>query len=156
MPYIYTRITHTLETFNLDILDAQGQSTDVLVCGQFIIPEPAQAKELANAIQAVLAQDTLPKRLKKRKKIEHASFHTPLHVAIEPAGTQYKILVRTSNRPGLLADLCHLLTYHQLRIQKMRISTLGEKVEDSFWVQPERPVNWQKINKALLGACQSG
>ena len=61
--------------------------------------------------------------------------------------------MRTRNRPGLLADICQLLTYYQLRIHQIRISTLGEKVEDSFWVQPERPVNWQKINKKLLEVC---
>lgn len=153
MPYIYTRITHTLETLNLDILDAQGQSTDTLVCGQFVITEPAQVQEVERAIQMALTDEMLPKRLKKRKKAEHASFDIPPHVAIEPAGTQYKISVRTRNRHGLLADICQLLTYYQLRIHKMRISTLGEKVEDSFWVQPERPVNWQKINKKLLEVC---
>ena len=153
LPYIYTRITHVLETFSLDILDAQGQSTDTLVCGQFVISKPPEPNGLNQALHSALQQATLPKRSQRRKKNEHASFDIPSNVLVEAEGSIQKISVYTANRAGLLADLCQVLTYYQLRIQKMRISTLGEKVEDSFWVQPERPVNWQKINQKLLEVC---
>ena len=42
------------------------------------------------------------------------------------------IEIKTSDRPGLLASICHVFLKHGAVIKKARIATYGEKAEDRF------------------------
>ncbi|MNT64391.1 Bifunctional uridylyltransferase/uridylyl-removing enzyme [compost metagenome] len=59
------------------------------------------------------------------------------------------------DRPGLLADVAHVLRDQQLRVQDARIATFGERAEDQFQLtdrhdQPLTETSRQALRDALM------
>jgi [protein-PII] uridylyltransferase len=52
----------------------------------------------------------------------------------DKAGTHTTLEISTADRPGLLARLGSVLSEHQVSIQGAKIQTLGERVEDVFFL----------------------
>ena len=57
---------------------------------------------------------------------------TEVTVATEPGAEVSTLTVHASDRPGLLADIGTLLNELEVRVQRARINTLGDRVEDIF------------------------
>jgi [protein-PII] uridylyltransferase len=55
-------------------------------------------------------------------------------VSNDPINHRTVVEIATSDRPGLLADIGRAFKRLDLRMQSARISTLGERVEDVFFV----------------------
>ena len=55
---------------------------------------------------------------------------------LEPdeTGQQYVLSIRTADRTGLLYAIAETLTRHGVALHTARISTLGERVEDTFLI----------------------
>jgi [protein-PII] uridylyltransferase len=63
------------------------------------------------------------------------------------------------DRPGLLADVAHVLRDQQLRVQDARIATFGERAEDQFQLtdrhdQPLTESSRQALREALLASLE--
>ena len=52
----------------------------------------------------------------------------------DEAGAHTTLEIATADRPGLLARLGSVLSEHQVSIQGAKIQTLGERVEDVFFL----------------------
>jgi len=66
----------------------------------------------------------------------------------EPNSPYTALEVITPDRQGLLAIIGYILIDHKLLLRKAKIATLGERVEDIFFVTDAR---WRPIDdKALL------
>ncbi|MGB2286773.1 MAG: ACT domain-containing protein, partial [Porticoccaceae bacterium] len=61
------------------------------------------------------------------------------------------IEVITPDRPGLLAHLATIFLRYDLNLYNAKISTLGERVEDTFYVtdQQHRPLNDQQLSQEI-------
>ncbi|WP_162902110.1 [protein-PII] uridylyltransferase [Facilibium subflavum] len=71
---------------------------------------------------------------KSREKAEQQRIKTQVEIHT-PKGKSYtKIIIKTADRPGLLAELCYLFDTLQLQVVRARIHTAGTRVEDHFYV----------------------
>jgi [protein-PII] uridylyltransferase len=64
------------------------------------------------------------------------SFPITPDVMLEPdeSGQQYVLSIRAADRTGLLYAIAETLTRHGAALHTARISTLGERVEDTFLI----------------------
>ncbi|WP_308366844.1 MULTISPECIES: [protein-PII] uridylyltransferase [unclassified Microbulbifer] len=144
---VFAAVVTGLDMLNLDIHDARlyssasGYTVDTFYVldesGQPLLDEPHQLEQIRKTLQEELAlvedyskviQRRTPRRLKMFELATRASITT------EP-GDQYSTLEITSaDRPGLLARIARIFITHDLRLHNARISTLGERVEDTFHI----------------------
>ena len=67
------------------------------------------------------------------------SFPLEPHVQIDPEekNDRWRLTVHASDRPGLLYRIARILARHNINVQLAKISTMGERVEDSFLIEGE-------------------
>ena len=109
-------------------------------------------KALAGNIQILRpARRVIPRQLKHFRFAPRIEF-------IDSADHACTVLNMVApDRPGLLADVAHVLRDQQLRVQDARIATFGERAEDQFQLtdrndQPLTEASRQALRAALL-AC---
>ena len=95
------------------------------------------ARQLRYPIQAgMLNPRRMPRRLRQ--------FQRPTEARISnDANSSYSVLVvEASDRPGILARLCLLFVELSITVHNARITTLGERIEDTFYISGEdqRPI----------------
>ncbi len=108
--------------------------------------ERALTKALQTPEQfSVATEHRTPRRLKH--------FNMPTEVLIYSDKTQpYTVLeVITPDRPGILARIGRLLLDHNIVLQKAKIATLGERVEDVFFITTEQstPITDESLCRKL-------
>lgn len=106
---------------------------------------------LIKALKTPEQYPAIPKRHTTRR-LQH--FVTPTEVNIyEDENQPYTVVeVVTPDRPGLLARIGQIFINHDLILQKAKIATLGERVEDVFFVSNRalKPINDKKISALLI------
>ena len=80
--------------------------------------------------------DTFPEILQRRMPRRHKHFQVPTEVTISNDIAQDRTIIdlQTLDRPGLLARVGQLFAEYNIAVQNARIATLGERVEDVFFV----------------------
>ena len=65
-----------------------------------------------------------------------SSFPITPRVTLRPdeRGQRWLLAVSTSDRSGLLYSIARVLAGHQINLQLAKITTLGERVEDTFLI----------------------
>lgn len=149
MPHCNERFTIT--TSILSNYHATIQEAAILTCdNQFdldtyiILNEHHQAffsehstKLIENALKKALAEPTrIPVLVKRRPSRLHHHFKIKTTVFFSEDGeSQYTCLfLVTNDRAGLLANLSHVFAEHDLYLHNAKISTAGERVEDTFYI----------------------
>ena len=157
-------IAATLEKLELNIQDARlhtngnGDAFDVFYVltsdGQPVSDESLVRKGIVESLShAISNPETVsispsrrtPRRLKSFKRKTTAIFSSNL----ENNTTVLEVL--TPDRPGLLALLANIFFRFNLRLLTAKISTLGEQVEDIFYLTNSnyQPINDQNICQEL-------
>ena len=92
---------------------------------------------LTNALLTPEQYSIAPKQRTPRR-LQH--FSMPTEVMIYSDNMQpYTVLeVITPDRPGILARIGRILLKHNVVLQKAKIATLGERVEDVFFITTEQ------------------
>ena len=106
---------------------------------------PMVESDLAKALQA---QGPLPEPARRRVSRRVRSFPMAPRVTLRPDEKAQRWLLSISaiDRAGLLYLVARILARHKLSVQLAKISTLGERVEDSFLIQgPELQSNTRQI-----------
>jgi [protein-PII] uridylyltransferase len=106
---------------------------------------PMVESDLAKALQA---QGPLPEPARRRVSRRVRSFPMAPRVTLRPDDKAQRWLLSISaiDRAGLLYLVARILARHKLSVQLAKISTLGERVEDSFLIQgPELQSNTRQI-----------
>lgn len=77
-------------------------------------------------------QDTLKVQRRTPRHLKHFTMKTIAHISndIDKSATILEVI--TPDRPGLLAHLGRIFIHFRLRLLSAKISTLGERVEDTF------------------------
>lgn len=85
---------------------------------------------------ALASQGPLPEPVRGRVSRRVRSFPITPRVSLRPdeRGQRWLVSVSTSDRTGLLYGLARVLARHHINLQLAKISTLGERVEDTFLV----------------------
>ena len=144
-PNTFARICAALETLDLSIHDARiysdtkGGTLDTFFVlksdGSSLSSHPDNFAEIQEKIRHTLALEGL-KAVSRHTPRTVRAFTIPTSVAFseDKAGTHTTLEISTADRPGLLARLGSVLSEHQVSIQGAKIQTLGERVEDVFFL----------------------
>lgn len=148
---LFAATTAILEQLNLNIVDArisvasQGPwsiSSYVVLDeqGQPLGKDPARKERVRTRLVEELDDpDDYPEIIERRtpRQLKHFSFPTEITLSNDTFNQRTVIEVITPDRPGLLARVGRVLLEHRVRLTNAKIATLGERVEDAFFVTDE-------------------
>lgn len=140
---LFAAIVITLDRLGLAILQAraldgpQGTIFDTFHVLPSDPQHPPATAQIEAALQRALAGDLdrlLPSRRTQPRHLKH--FRIAPRIGLEPAadGQRTRLSLICTDRPGMLADVTHVLRQQRLRVHDARIATFGERAEDLFLV----------------------
>ena len=144
-PDLFARICGYFDTAGFNILDAKVHTTKAgyaLDTFQVISPTLDQHyRDLISLVETQLAQaldatgplhEPTRGRLSRRVK----SFPVTPRVTLRPdeRAQRWLLGVSTSDRSGLLYAIARVLARHRINLHLLKITTLGERVEDTFLI----------------------
>lgn len=142
------RITKTKDDFNLNTYMVLEQN------GRPLSDDSQRLEEIKSRLINALRQPQNPPSIARRhtpRWLKH--FTMPTQVSIYDDEIQgYTIVeVVTPDRPGLLARIGRIFLEHDLELQKAKIATLGERVEDVFFITTKhlKPLADSELHKVL-------
>ena len=162
---LFTAIAITLDRCGLAIQQARAldgphgtifDTFQVLPTDPRFMPEPAAIeRKLATVLAGSL--DVRPARRNQPRHLRH--FRIVPQIAFDQTadGRQTIFSLVCTDRPGLLADVAHVLREQRLRVHDARIATFGERVEDVFKLtdeqnQPLDEARREALREALLAS----
>lgn len=154
-----TRTGHALDSFQLtpaqplthDSMPAAGDTAFALL----------DARLIENGLaQAITATGPLRPPLRRRPSRRVRSFPVMPSISLLPddKACYWLLHITASDRPGLLYAIARVLSEHGLSVQLAKISTLGERAEDTFLIQGpalSHPTKRQEIEKRLAQVLQT-
>ena len=144
-PDLFARICGYFDMAHFSILDARVHTTltgHALDTFQVVVPELADHyRELTAMVETRLAQviderGPLPPPTRGRLSRRVKSFPITPRVDLRPdeKAQRWLLSVSASDRAGLLYGITRVLAKHELSVQLAKITTLGERVEDTFLI----------------------
>jgi len=143
---LFMRICGYFGRAGFSILDARVHTTGdmhALDTFQVVAPHLAGAyRELIHLVESGLlhaltqaGEPPAPQRLRPSRRVK--SFPIAPRVTLRPdeKAQRWLLSITATDRPGLLYLVAQVLSRHGLGIQLAKVSTLGERVEDTFLVQ---------------------
>ena len=148
--HLFAATVVELSKFNLDVVDATVATRDSGICfdtytvldneGRPLPRDPHLRGRILDRLKEVLG-DTISsvQRPKRRLPRQLRELPRPTEVTMTPTadGAASVLTILASDRPGLLATIGLMLVEMGLQLQSAKITTLGERVEDTFMVQTE-------------------
>jgi [protein-PII] uridylyltransferase len=147
---LFSDITNALEQLNLSVQDAKiYNSSNKNAIDTFILldaeglpigNDPVRLTHIKQFIFDILTSPEAAQEVQRRTPRQLKHFINPTHVTIttDIVRNQSVIEVQTPDRPGLLAIIARVFTEFNIQLQNAKITTLGEKVEDVFFVTDEQ------------------
>ena len=141
-PYLFASVAGELDRRNLSVYDAQiFTNRDGIATDSFIVLEP-NGKPLSVERYPVIQQSLLnvlsrtnyqpPKVRHSSKKLCYFSVPTTVNFLSTNNGRRTLVELTSLDQPGLLARVGEVFSELNLSLHNARISTIGERVEDSF------------------------
>jgi [protein-PII] uridylyltransferase len=161
IPDLFARICGYFDNAGFSVLDAKVHTTRAhfaLDTFQLVHPnveagDLAGYRDLISLVQTQLAQalgatGALPEPRRGRVSRRVKSFPVTPRVSLRPdeRAQRWLLSVSASDRAGLLYGIARVLARHHINLQLAKISTLGERVEDTFLIDgPELQHNRAQI-----------
>lgn len=149
-PHLFADIAATLDTLNLDIQDARimTSSASEFSLDTFIVLEqdgtgigdnPERLFEIQHKLLLEIQNPHDSPRPSRRVTRQQKYFKSKPEITIsnDPINQRTVVDVVASDRPGLLADIGRCFRRQKLILLNARISTLGEHIEDVFFIVDE-------------------
>ena len=146
---LFARICGYFDKYGFSIVDARIHTSKkryALDTFQVTTSEPSEIhyREMIELIETGLAQaidatGDLPLPAKRRISRRIKSFPMAPRVTLRPdeKAQNWLLEISASDKAGLLYKVARVLSLHQISVQLAKVSTLGERVEDSFLVRNE-------------------
>ncbi len=142
---LFSRICGYFDSAGFNILDAKVHTTaDGYALDTFQVTSPPFEQHYRDLIAyvetqlaaALAAVGPLPEPGKGRISRRVRSFPITPRVTLRPdeRGQRWLLTVSTSDRSGLLHAIAQVLARHGVNLQLAKITTLGERVEDTFLI----------------------
>jgi len=142
---LFTRICGYFDSAGFNILDAKIHTTaNGYALDTFQVTSPPFEQHYRDLIAFVETQlaaalangGPLPEPSRGRISRRVKSFPITPRVTLRPdeRGQRWLLAVSTSDRSGLLYSIARVLAGHQINLQLAKITTLGERVEDTFLI----------------------
>jgi [protein-PII] uridylyltransferase len=144
-PSTFARICAALETLDLTIHDARiysdadGSTLDTFFVlksdGSSLDSHPDTFQEIEDRIRRHLSETEL-KTVSRHTPRTVKAFTIPTSVEFSQDAASHltTLEITTADRPGLLARVGSVLSRHDVTVQGAKIQTLGERVEDIFFL----------------------
>jgi [protein-PII] uridylyltransferase len=144
-PDLFARICGYFDSAGFNILDAKIHTTKAgYALDTFQVISPTldhHYRDLISlvetqATQALKAEGPLPEPSRGRLSRRVKSFPITPRVTLRPdeRAQRWLLSVSTSDRSGLLYSIARVLAEHKINLQLAKITTLGERVEDTFLI----------------------
>lgn len=147
------------DQMNLDVLDARiitatrdfALDSYVLLdrSGTLLRDEDSQ-QELKQRLIDAFKNPTVPKLAQKRipRQLRHFNVPTVISFEFNEASGQHIMSLQTLDQPGLLARVGQVFLQHKIEVHAARITTLGERAEDMFYIsdQNDAPLSQAKLD----------
>lgn len=161
--FLFAHITASLDSLGLDIVDARVYTTqDNKTLNSYVILDedgsPLEDPEREQGIVLTL-QDTLqglnsaPTKVHRRTPMKVKAFTTKTNISFSPAPTDEQQIVMelvAADRPGLLSTIGQQFREKGIVLHNARISTVGERVEDTFFISiADQSANANEVLKEL-------
>jgi len=161
---LFAATTAVLEQLNLNIVDARINSSEgpysissyVVLDeqGQPLGVDPARKERVRKRlIEELDDPEDYPDIIHRRtpRQLKHFAFPTEVTFSNDTINQRTLMEVITPDRPGLLARIGQVLLEHRVRLTNAKIATLGERVEDVFFITDEqgRPLSDPGVCQAL-------
>ena len=78
-----------------------------------------------------------PVRGRLSRQVKNFPVPPQIEIRADERGNRYLMSITASDRPGLLFAVARTLSQHGIEVETAKISTLGERVEDSFLIAGE-------------------
>jgi [protein-PII] uridylyltransferase len=142
-PDLFARICGYFDTAGFSILDAKVHTTRkgyALDTFQVIRPEgDVHHRDLVPMVEQKLAAILLaggplpePRRGRLSRRVKSFPYTPRISLRPDERATAWLLTISTSDRAGLLYAIARVLARHGINLQLAKISTLGERVEDTF------------------------
>jgi [protein-PII] uridylyltransferase len=108
--------------------------------GQPIAEDGPRLRHIRDQLTAALGEDSsYPDIVKRRTPRQMKSFSIPTETSMSVDETKHVTVleVASPDRPGLLARLGKIFVDFNIELQAAKIQTLGERVEDVFFITDE-------------------
>jgi [protein-PII] uridylyltransferase len=148
-PDLFARICGYFDSAGFSIQDAKihttrtGYALDTfqVVSTRFDPDDPSGYRDLISLVEtqaamALASDGPLPEPASGRVSRRVRSFPVTPRVSLAPdeRAQRWLLTVSASDRSGLLYAIARVLARHQVNLQLAKVSTLGERVEDTFLV----------------------
>jgi len=163
--YLFSVITAALEQLNLSVLDARlyqavgGMALDSFyvldASGASIAQDTRRLQHIVGYLCETLSdRERFPEVVARRtpRQVRFFAMPTEAHLHLDTAMNVSVLEVITPDRPGLLARIGRIFFDYGIRLQAAKITTLGERVEDVFFITDSNGAPLQ--DKALVDAIQ--
>jgi [protein-PII] uridylyltransferase len=156
-PDLFARICGYFDQAGFSILDAKvhtannGYALDTFQVVSSMLPE--HNRELISMVESEL-QHTIeqagplppPSRGRVSRRVKSFPVAPRVHLAPDEKAQRWLLSISASDRVGLLYSVARVLARHHINLQLAKISTLGERVEDTFLIDgPELQQNKRQI-----------
>jgi [protein-PII] uridylyltransferase len=142
---LFARICGYFDSAGFNILDAKVHTTRTgFALDTFQVVSPMMEEHYRDVISlvetqaahALAAVGPLPEPSRGRISRRVKSFPVTPRVTLRPdeRAQRWLLSVSTSDRSGLLYAIARVLAKHRINLQLAKITTLGERVEDTFLV----------------------
>lgn len=156
-PDLFARICGYFDQAGFSILEAKihtatnGYALDTFQVVTAMLPE--HYRELCSMVESELCATIatagpLPRPSRGRVSRRVKSFPVPPRIDLRPdeKAQRWLLSISASDRVGLLYSIARVLANHKLNLQLAKVSTLGERVEDTFLIDgPELQQNRKQI-----------
>jgi [protein-PII] uridylyltransferase len=156
-PDLFARICGYFDHAGFSILDARihtannGYALDSFQVISSLLPE--HNRELISMIESDLQQTIdeagplpAPSRGRVSRRVKSFPIAPRVNLAPDEKAQRWLLSISASDRVGLLYSVARVLARHKINLQLAKISTLGERVEDTFLIDgPELQQNRKQI-----------
>ena len=145
--YLFSVVAAALEQLNLSIQDARlyGSAGDMAMDtffvldadGSSIATDTGRLNHIVDSLRETLKdRDRFPEVVARRtpRQARYFSMPTQTTMSEDPVRQVTVLEVITPDRPGLLARIGRIFFDYGIRLQTAKIATLGERVEDVFFI----------------------
>jgi len=144
-PLLFARLCGFFARLGFSIVDAKihttrhGYALDSFVV--FPIDDSLPYRDMIGLIEHDIAEQLtqlppLPTSFSGRlsRQVRHFPVTPEVDIRADERGSQYLMSITAADRPGLLYAIARVLGQHGITLHTAKISTLGERIEDSFLI----------------------
>ncbi len=141
---LFARICGFFDQNGFSILDAKVHTANngyALDTFQVVAPTQEHYREMMSMVESELARTVAeqrplpaPTRARQSRRVKSFPFQPRIDLRPDDKAQRWILSVSASDRVGLLYSIARVLAHHKVNLQLAKISTLGERVEDTFLI----------------------